>query len=159
MRLLSRLSLVGAVCAVGLIGGGGPTVAALEETPPPAVEDYSYPGAAEILAERGIKLIRGDGHIVLLEDCPVGDRILVWSRVASTPFCFKAKGATGYLTLELEQAYFISAGSGHSLTAKVTVDGVTEPPITVPKDGGQGLGEGENPEKGPATLLEIRTTA
>ena len=36
--------------------------------PPALVEDYAYPGADRILTEKGIKLKRGDGRI-LLADC------------------------------------------------------------------------------------------
>ncbi|MGO4463813.1 hypothetical protein AB4039_42145, partial [Streptomyces sp. M-16] len=39
-----------------------------DEGPGYAIEDFGYPNADKILAERGITLKRGDGHIVLA-DC------------------------------------------------------------------------------------------
>lgn len=148
----------GLAAAVVGASAGDSRAAVAAEPQTSIVEDFTYPSAAEIEAARGIKLLKGDGNLVLLPDCPSGDRILVWSRVAPTPFCFKARGSSGFVTLELEQAYFISAGSGHSLTAKATVDGETNM-YAVPKNDATGLGEGEDPENGPATLLEIRTSA
>ncbi|MGW2813893.1 hypothetical protein [Streptomyces sp. NPDC001415] len=77
--------------------------AAASELPPLAIEDFKYPGADKILKEKGIKLLKGDGHIVLTE-CSANDwKIKVEAnKEFDTIFhCFKVTGAKGYLTLEV----------------------------------------------------------
>jgi hypothetical protein len=51
-----------------------------EEGPGYAIEDYGYPNADKILADRGIRLKRGDGHITLADCASATDLFEVWSR-------------------------------------------------------------------------------
>ncbi|MFB6894652.1 hypothetical protein ACFCX4_35805 [Kitasatospora sp. NPDC056327] len=123
------------------------------DIPPPAVEDFEYPGASAI---SGITLKRGDGHIVLA-DCAGPTQIQVWSRAAVNPFgrfCFRATGNSGYLTVELPDVYVLQT-TGAALSAKVTVEGVTQP-VDLAKEDFRALGEGTSQK--PTTLVELRTT-
>ena len=80
--------------------------AAAADTPPSAVEQFSYPGAAGILTSEGIQLKKGDGHILLATCDGTADQIRVYAVADSTvgrkgDYCFKATAASGWLTLEL----------------------------------------------------------
>ncbi|MBB5476297.1 hypothetical protein [Micromonospora parathelypteridis] len=136
-----------------------------EDTPPSIVEDYSYPGAAQVLAQRGIKLIKGDGHITLV-DCgsrpnnPPEDLILVQSNDLTLPggsnFCFKPTGASGLLTMEIPKVYFVRGDNTNTLAAKVEVKDdptVVEVEEVTPLEW-QPVGVGQ--ERGDATILELR---
>ncbi|QHC21022.1 hypothetical protein [Streptomyces sp. GS7] len=81
----------------------GAAQAAAGELPPPAIEDFEYPGADKILKEKGIKLLKGDGHILLTECSANNWKIKVEaSKDFDTIFhCFKVTGAKGYVTLEV----------------------------------------------------------
>lgn len=138
---------------------------AAEDTPPSIVEDYAYPGAAQVLAQRGIKLIKGDGHIVLT-DCgstphnPPADLILVQSNDLTLPggtnFCFKASGASGLLTMEIPQVYFLRGDGTRTIAAKVEVKDdptVVEVEEVLPREW-QPVGVGQ--DRGDATILELR---
>jgi len=156
-RFLPLVAVISAsaflLTAPAQVAGGAPA----DDTPPPIVEDYSYPGADRILAERGLKLIKGDGHI-LLADCAAGTgQAEVWSRTKGN-FCFKVSGASGWLTMEVPEAYLLVGAGGHTIAAKVVVDGVTSS-VAVGKGEFRGIGEGGDPNSGPATLLEFRATA
>jgi hypothetical protein len=98
------------------------------------VEDFSYPNADRILAEQNVRLISGDGHIILV-DCatPVeGDIGLLKVRTTNEAIgsdgigrvCFKILGSTGLLNLEVPGVYEIrgdgqKSGTGHQVTATV----------------------------------------
>ncbi|MCF6474866.1 hypothetical protein FAF44_41800 [Nonomuraea sp. MG754425] len=91
------------------------------DAPPPAVEDYTYPNADQVLTEHGLKVFRGDGRIVLdssrtyEEDgqCPVG-QIQVEKALAEAPYgiyyCFRTWGARGFLTLEVPGTFGLRGG-------------------------------------------------
>lgn len=157
------MSAVPKLVVFGLLGGlatfSSPVGAGAAESPPPIEEDYVYPFAAQIERDRGIKLIKGDGHI-LFADCVTGaDQIKVESRRwpgTRGHFCFRVKGNTGYVTLEIPEAYVIWSDQNHALNAKITVASETET-VHVPKDDFVGIGEGGgDPNSGPATVLELR---
>ncbi|MFB7126592.1 hypothetical protein [Kitasatospora sp. NPDC056273] len=147
-----------AVTATAL--AGATTLAAADTTPadnsaaPPAVEDFAYPGAAAITK---VKLLRGDGHI-LLGECSKPNQIQVWTMAPGNPdnqICFTVSGTTGSLTLELPQVFAIQTSGGHAVRAGLT-DGTTQQTLDVPKDGFQPVGKGSN---GNATsLLELTVT-
>src|SRR5687767_1757040 len=65
-------------------------------------EDYSYPGAEKIFTEQEIRLLTGDGNMLL---APCDDNsILVFSSQrpeATLRYCFSVRGDGGYVTLEL----------------------------------------------------------
>src|SRR5262249_5888829 len=68
-------NLVVSGMAVACVTLAGISVAAADDppqppadsAPPAAVEDYGYPGADHVFAEKGIRLKRGDGHILLAD--------------------------------------------------------------------------------------------
>ncbi|GHJ15260.1 hypothetical protein TPA0908_32550 [Micromonospora sp. AKA38] len=135
------------------------------DTQPSLEEDFTYPGAAQVLTQRGIKLLKGDGHIVLA-DCgatpnnPPADLILVQSNDFSLPagknFCFKAKGASGYLTMEIPMVYFVRGDSTNTVDAKVEVKDDPTVVETEQVDPGEWQPVGEGQARGTATVLELR---
>lgn len=165
MRFLSRLLVLSAVGGAAVFAGTtaftGATSARADdprpaETQPPIEENYDYPFADKIFAERGIRLIKGDGRILLV-DCGGPDLVEVLSR-SKGKFCFQVKGTRGgYVTMELPETYLIK-GDSHPIAAKVIVDGETEI-VPVNKNEWVPVGEGTDPNSGPATLLEIRASA
>lgn len=157
MRITMRraaLAVVGTMTAVvGTIGLVQVLPAAADDadTPPSIVETYDYPGAASI---PNIKLIRGDGHIMAVA-CNQGKTdIEVYSFLVADPFCFDVKGTSGYLALELEQAYGVRNYNQFTVDAKVSIEGAAPKTVTVPVDDWAGVGVGAN--EGQAVLLELR---
>lgn len=128
------------------------SVAAGDDIPPSAVEDFRYPGADRILAEKGIKLISGDGHILLAECGATADQIKLWSRTGD--FCFQAKGSTGQLSLEVPDVWALET-STHPISAELTAEGETQS-VDLPQDGYKLVGEGNR--EAPTTVVEIRVT-
>jgi hypothetical protein len=64
-RFLSRSLILGLVSGAALFAS---TFGALADNPqPPIEENYDYPGAEKIFQERGIRLRKGDGHILLVD--------------------------------------------------------------------------------------------
>jgi hypothetical protein len=167
--LRQRISALIGILTIGTIGtllvsGAGIAPAAEQADPsdaqPSIVEDYGYPGSAQILAQRGITLIRGDGHIMLVPCDGLG---LIEVRSASAPadkdpdpghYCFKVTGTTGSLTLDIPNAYQVK-GDNHAVTATITVKDETST-VAVDKNGWTGIGLGSGPD--PATLLKLDAT-
>ncbi|MCL8013392.1 hypothetical protein [Streptomyces sp. AS02] len=156
-RRLLLAGMVGAVVAGGTaLATAAPSAAprAAEAQPPVAVEDFSYPGADRILAEQGISLKRGDGHITLATCNEAADQIKVLTRVGGGEFCFAATHTTGHLTLELPDVFAIQTES-HPVRAELTAEGKSQT-VEVPKNNLKGVGEGLG--EPPTVLLEIRVT-
>ncbi|MFD6475225.1 hypothetical protein ACFWEH_17210 [Streptomyces anulatus] len=122
------------------------------EDMPSIVEDFNYPGADRILAERNIKLKRGDGHITLV-NCDTPWNIKVESRLDNSGYCFQATTKTGYLTLELPDAYGIWAEE-HPVKATLTAEG-KETVVNVPSNDYLPVGESTGL---PSVLVELRVT-
>jgi hypothetical protein len=159
VKILKKIIAIGAsVIAMLAVGAIGTSAAAgpQDEQQPSAVEDFNYPGADRILAERGIKLIKGSGSITLV-DCPVEVTTdLIWVDGLDGFICFKATSNSGYLTMEIDEVFSLR-GDTHNATATVTVDDETET-VALNKGAWRGVGVGEDDTKGLATLLEIRVT-
>ncbi|MFF1904679.1 hypothetical protein [Kitasatospora sp. NPDC058218] len=125
-------------------------------TPPPAVEDFAYPGASPFPA---LKLIRGDGHIVLA-DCNTATQIQLWSTAATSPsggpgVCFRVTGSSGYLSLELPQTFMIQTSNERSVRADLTSEGVAQT-VDVAKGGAATVGVALGQK--PTMLVELRIT-
>jgi len=121
---------------------------------PSAVEDFSYPGADRVFQERKITLKRGDGRI-MLADCAGTWNIKIESRLDSNGYCFRTTAKTGYLSLELPDAYGVWT-EDHPVAAKLTADG-KETLVKVPADEYQPVGEaGDNGLR--SVLVELRVT-
>ncbi|MEU3541282.1 hypothetical protein [Streptomyces paromomycinus] len=168
MRRTVLAGILGATTAVGAVSAftiaqAAPQPAEVQQTAADAamssaVEDFNYPDAERILKEKGIKLGRGDGHIILSE-CK-NDDIRVWTTSTSedgNKYCFKVTGKSGYLTLEVPETFGVQAldrpveatltSDGKKQTVKVT-EGTTEQ---------VGVGDGRPGASGKeATLVELR---
>ncbi|WP_233512241.1 hypothetical protein [Micromonospora deserti] len=169
-----RTRLLAAVLGLGaaglLVGASAPTRAVADDAPPSIVEDFSYPGAAQILAQQNVKLISGDGHI-LLADCatpPEGDigLLKVWTtdeQIGADGIgrvCFKVTARTGLLNLEVPGVYEIRGdgqrtGTGHEVTAELRSDEGEEITVEVDPDGSTQVGLGADPDASPTMLLRL----
>ncbi|MFD8917648.1 hypothetical protein ACFV0Y_07500 [Streptomyces sp. NPDC059569] len=166
----ARKTFLGALTAV-LVLGLGATALALPQTAPAArsaaaavgampvtVEDFSYPGAAKVQQERGVTLKRGDGHIWLtdvtaLNDCVDPSNIAIEARKGV--YCFKTNAKSGYLTLELPDAFNIWT-QDHPVKATLTADG-KDTVVNAPADDLTPVGEsGDTGLR--SVLVEIRVT-
>ncbi|MEU2183483.1 hypothetical protein [Streptomyces thermolilacinus] len=162
MRFTSRLLVAGAVAGAAALAvttagatGAAPSVTPVaDEAPGYAVEDFNYPQADKILAEQGITLKRGDGHIVL---ATCGDPALleVWAR-SKEKVCFRVTGNQGYLSLEIPAVYGVR-GNDYNTDVTMTVDN-TEKSFEVPKNTWTPVGESADPEGRDHMLLEIITS-
>ena len=164
MRAISRALLAIAVAGAAVAVSVGASTAARQtaqsaDGQPTIVEDFSYPGADKIFTDRAIKLISGDGHLLLVDCTNVSSLIEVRaSNVAdhgSDPghYCFKVNGPSGDLKLELVNAYQVKNDS-HNVQATVSVDGKTS---TVTVTGWTGIGVGDSMDA--ATLLELKASS
>ncbi|MYX94492.1 hypothetical protein GT045_06625 [Streptomyces sp. SID486] len=121
-----------------------------------AVEDFNYPGADAIKAQKGIVLKRGDGHVTLA-DCASGTGLMeVYSR-KSEKICFRATGSSGYLSLEIPSVYGVKGEADHEADVKLTTDGATQS-IDVGKGEWKAAGEAADPDGRDFVLVEIRTS-
>ncbi|CAL9291193.1 MULTISPECIES: hypothetical protein [unclassified Streptomyces] len=164
MKFISRLLVAGAVAGAaalavttaGATGAGtAPSVAPVaDEAPGYAVEDFNYPQADKILAEQGIKLKRGDGHIVLAT-CGDPSLLEVWAR-SKDKICFRVTGNQGYLSLEIPAVYGIK-GNDYNTDVTMSVDN-TEKSFEVAKNSWTPVGESADPQGRDHMLLEIITS-
>lgn len=184
MRLLSHTAILGAVglATAGTIGAistvsahsGGqvPQRVAAEAAAAPTsdsiMETFEYPEAAEILARDKVKLISGDGHILIAkcETPPEGDLGLIEVRTSATgvsKVCFKVHGNTGLLNLEVPAVFEIRGdglrkGAGHNITAIVETEDGKLPPVKVNPSGSTGVGIGDPNIDKEAILLQLKVT-
>ncbi|MFE7467186.1 hypothetical protein ACFU6R_24225 [Streptomyces sp. NPDC057499] len=162
MKVITRALVAGCAVAAAVWSLGGlhreaPAMAAVAgESPGYAVEDFSYPGADKVLAERGIVLKRGDGHIMLAECSGDPAMLEVWSRLFKKTFCFKVTGDTGYLELEIPQVFTIK-GNDYSTKVEMT-SGDERKTFDIEKGNWTSVGEITDPENREFALVEIRTS-
>jgi hypothetical protein len=143
-----------AVAAVSLLFTPASTAAA-DDIPPVAVEDFAYPNADQIYADTGIRLISGDGNILLTE-CGSAGLIQVGAR-ARADFCFSVRGDSGRVAMEVPQVIAIK-GNDYTIVADMTVDG-TETSFDVLPNTWTPVGEpADPPEYRDHTLVELRAT-
>jgi hypothetical protein len=154
----AALAAAGSAFSASAATGAAPA----DDTPPPIVEDYSYPGAAKIFQDRAITLISGDGHIVLVT-CGSQAGLLELHAFNSADhdrdpghYCFKVTGPAGYLRLEVPNAYQLLGDNQHTVQATVEINGQTST-VPIAKAGWTGIGEGAGTD--PSTLLELRASA
>lgn len=163
----AAIAAAAALVAVGT--GAGPAGADVtpqaDEPPPFAIEDFNYPQAAQIQAERGFLLKRGDGHIVLLATCPADTtdpdllRLAARGQPGTGYVCFHVSGNTGHLTVEMPSVYGVRTGNFDSEVVLTPDDGATTTTYDVPPNSYAGVGE-TDPEGtgGEYMLLEITVT-
>ncbi|WP_307783563.1 hypothetical protein [Streptomyces spinoverrucosus] len=120
-----------------------------------AVEDFDYPQADKILAEQGITLKRGDGHIVLA-DCASGTGLIeVWPR-DKAKVCFRVSGDSGFLTMAIPAVYGVK-GNDYTTQVDMTV-GSEEKVFDVVMNAWTPVGETADEYGRDHMLVEIRTT-
>ncbi|WP_371675478.1 hypothetical protein [Streptomyces sp. NBC_01276] len=151
---LAWLAVAGGVAGTGAPVGASAMGSVADEGPGYAIEDFGYPNADKILAERGITLKRGDGHIVLADCASATDLLEVWSR-ANDKICFRVTGASGYLTLEIP-AVFAVKGNSYSAQVDMTT-GTEQKKFDVNKNAWTPVGESADEQGRDFMLMEIRT--
>jgi hypothetical protein len=156
VRLSIKLAaLATAVAAAATASGSVASAADGTDTPSSIVEDFAYPNRDQILAQYGVKLNSGDGHLLFVDCGVTGDKILVETYEHADYVCFQLTGPHGYLSLEIGQTVFIYS-ENRSVEATVQLQGRTEPeaPKTVAPNSWTTFGEAAN--QPPAILLELR---
>lgn len=142
--------------SVALTGGGA---AALAEDPQPElVENFEYPGAAAIEAARGIKLKKGDGHILFVDCAANANQLQVESTAFAAPknlFCFKIVGDKGNITMELPEAFLVH-GNDYNVVATWTDENGKVHNTPLRKNNPTGIGEGVTGQ--PGSLIEFNAT-
>lgn len=173
MHILHRTLVVLALGAAATLGTLTAVAAAngtesATDQQPSTVEDFAYPGADQILADKGVQLISGDGHI-MLTDCPPGPntggfiRVNTTSAVGSTgdgKLCFRVTGSTGHLSVKIPAVYSLrgdggTPGQGHNLKAQLTTDAGLHTTVDVPSDETTEVGIAATPSTAPTTLLQL----
>ncbi|WP_327684389.1 hypothetical protein [Streptomyces sp. NBC_00467] len=150
---LAWLALAGPAAETG--GKGEAATPVADEAPGYAVEDFAYPQADKILAEKNIVLKRGDGHITYV-DCASGTGFLeVWAR-AKDKICFKVVGNSGWLTLEIPAVYTIK-GNDYTTEVDMTV-GTETKSFDIAKNSWTSVGESADEQGREHMLVEIRST-
>ncbi|TYB69633.1 trypsin-like serine protease [Nonomuraea sp. PA05] len=167
------LGVVAALAASLSVAAGTTPAGASAISPPSLVDDgvHPYPGAAEILAAQNVRLISGDGHI-LLADCATpaqGDigLLKIWTTDEAIGadgigrVCFKVTASGGVLNLEVPGVFEIRGdgqreGTGHQVTAKLRDDDGEQHTVEVDPDGSTQVGLGADPEASPTMLLRLR---
>lgn len=133
---------------------------AADELPPHAVEDFEYPQADAILAERGIELKRGDGHIVLA-DCSGANLVRISARDQQEYggyVCFRVTGDEGYLSMKIPTVNGVRTNDyGNTHLELASADGQEQTFDFGPGEW-QGIGESADPQQDDFALLEIRVT-
>ncbi|WP_405687071.1 hypothetical protein [Streptomyces sp. NBC_00057] len=147
---------VGALAVAAPFAGAGPrTAVAADDVPPVAVEDFAYPEADKIFAEKGIRLKRGDGHIVLTDCATATAPVELYSR-GKGKICLQLTGNSGYLSLEIPQVYGVKTND-YALKLDMEVEG-TAASFDVAKNTYASVGQSADPQHRDHTLLEVHAT-
>ncbi|GAA3043070.1 hypothetical protein GCM10020229_62900 [Kitasatospora albolonga] len=160
---IRRWSLVGAAVAAAAVVSVSALATAADSTTdnvlaPFGVEDGAYPGADQILQEKGVTLTAGDGQISLVS-CGSAHQIEVYSRLGLRDprdrFCFTAPTSTGWLTMSIPEVFAVQTTPERAVAARVSADGNTTT-LQVAKDQLVPVGEGSRNSN--AVMLELRVT-
>ncbi len=152
------LGFAAALTAGSFVVSGSGAAAQADDPQPDLVENFEYPGAAAIEAARGIKLKKGDGHILFTECAAGANQIQVESTAYTAPnnlFCFKVIGTKGNLTLELDEAFLVH-GNDYNATATWTDENGQVHNTPLRKNNPTGIGEGVTGQ--PGMLIELNAT-
>jgi hypothetical protein len=154
------LAAVGGVVAITATSGSA------ADAPGSLVEDFSYPDAAGILAQHGLKLFKGDGGIMFdsahtfdESQCATG-LIQVEKTLDVSPYgmyyCFRTIGSKGVLTLEIPGTFGVRGGSEAIQVKAKLPDGTVLPTYDVPANQPVAIEPGDGSELPQAILVEIR---
>ncbi|MFI2242507.1 LamG-like jellyroll fold domain-containing protein [Streptomyces chrestomyceticus] len=119
-----------------------------------AIEDFAYPGADKIKAEKGITLKRGDGQILLAECGSSPGLMEIWSR-KNDKTCFEVTGAAGYLALEIPAVFSVKGSADQAADITLTAPDGKKQEVKVPKNEWTPVGESTDPQTREHTLVEI----
>ncbi|MFE9558774.1 hypothetical protein ACFYOD_35600 [Streptomyces sp. NPDC006703] len=128
---------------------------ATDETPGPVVENFNYPNAAKVLAEKNIVLKRGDGHITLA-DCVSGTGQLEIYPRSKDKVCFQVTGNSGWLTMEIPSVYGVK--NSDTATQLDMTTGTETKSFDVAKNAWAPVGESADPQGRDYMLVEIKTS-
>jgi hypothetical protein len=135
------------------------------------IGDMRYPNADKLFAEQNVRLLSGDGRI-LIADCanpPSGDIGLIEVYTSDLTVngggrvCFKVSGEVGVLTMEIPDVFEIRGdgkrrGTGHNVTATIKPDDGTQQIVEVDPDGSIQVGVATDPPGPATTLLKLEVT-
>ena len=163
--LLGVSAVVAGVVAAAWAGSGAAAADGGAEVQSSLVEDYAYPGAAAILAEHGLKVFTGDGHITVVSSGDIGSAacapglIQVETMLEEDPFgavyCFGTSGARGFLTLEVPNTFLLRGGN-KPVEATAQLPGGTEETYDVPANTSVAVDPGDGSDMPEAILVELR---
>lgn len=158
-RTLGTATVAGALAWAVVAGAPAPATAPVGEPvaetgPGYAIEDYDYPDAAKILAEQGIVLKRGDGHIVLA-DCASDVNLLRFLARDRADVCFKVTADVGYLTLEIPSVHGVKTDDSVNTHVAMTAEG-DRVEYDLPAKTWEGIGESVDGRE--HVLVEIRVS-
>ena len=88
-----------------MVGVGGAAEAVDPELPPSAVDRFEYPGADQLFAETGVRLLTGDGHVLMTPCTDDTSDLVVVQRTGAADVCFRATGVTGAELFVLYDTY------------------------------------------------------
>lgn len=128
------------------------------------VEDYAYPRVDQILAEHGLKVFKGDGHILFVTSrtfeegqCPTG-QIQVEKSLDEEPYgvnyCFETRGTKGYLSLEVPATFGVRGGDKPIVATAQLPDRKEDFPV--PANEHVAIDPGQGTELPKAILVELR---
>jgi hypothetical protein len=123
--------------------------------PATVVDDRAYPGADDILAQHGVRLLAGDGNIRFVPECSADPSLFRVERLDGsqiTTYRFDVLGAYGYVLLAIDNVFLVR-GADRPVTAKATYAGQTET-VEVPPATYEPIGGGN----GTHTLVELRVS-
>ncbi|MDP5309333.1 hypothetical protein OG345_40500 (plasmid) [Streptomyces sp. NBC_01220] len=149
-------ALVAAAATLGVAHadtGDSSSVTAVSDMPI-AIEDFSYPGAAEIEESTGgVVLKRGNGRL-LYTSCDGSEDITIEAAFGQTQFCFKLASKPAFLEMEIPKAYGIWTTDDPVKATLEKADG-TSKVLNAPAGEFTGYGEsGADRER--TTLIELR---
>lgn len=143
--------------AVAASGGGGEVQSSL-------VEDFAYPHADQVLAEHGLVVKTGDGHIEVVSSgtgagaCAPG-LIQVETLVDEEPyggyFCFETSGSRGFLTLEVPNTFLLRGGD-EPVEATAKLENGAQETYDVGVNESVAVDPGVTPQMPTAILVELR---
>ena len=148
-----------------MVGTGDGGAAAATEGPSSLVEDYSYPGAADILAQHDVELISGDGHIMFVTSHPISDdqrcdtgQIAVEKNLNVDPwdvfYCFRTIGSAGVLKLRIPGTFGVRGGDKPLVATAQLSDG-KEKEYAIPANGNVAIDPGQGSDSPTAILVEL----
>ncbi|NKY39207.1 lipocalin family protein [Cellulomonas septica] len=165
-RVVGGVGAAAVVAAVAVVwaSSAGAAEGAAAEVQSSLVEDFAYPGADAILAEHGLKVFTGDGHVEPVSSGAVGGScapglIQVETLVEEEPYgsyyCFRTSGSRGFLTLEVPHTFLLRGGDKPVEATAELASGAEETYAVAPNTS-VAVDPGEGAAMPQAILVELR---